>query len=242
VLRKCGVPMAVVIGEVVVVDERGISDYHKLQEALAQANPDRLTYFVFDLLYLDGFDLRDASLISRKSLLAQLLLSAPEKGCIRFSEHIEGDGKPVFEHACKMHLEGIICKKRDSPYRSLRQDTWLKVKCNQTDTYPILAFVEKLGARPRRIASLYLGRWEDGRLLYAGKAQSGFIAQGGGDYLSDHRCPGEWMTIELMNMAVRFLARELRYEVPPQNMRIDFAHLPALPADRFMIRNAVLLA
>jgi bifunctional non-homologous end joining protein LigD len=118
--------------------------------------------------------LRDASLISRKSLLAQLLLSAPEKGCIRFSEHIEGDGKPVFEHACKMHLEGIICKKRDSPYRSLRQDTWLKVKCNQTDTYPIIAFVEKLGARPRRIASLYLGRWEDGRLLYAGKAQSGY--------------------------------------------------------------------
>lgn len=64
-----------------------------------------------------------------------------------------------------------------------------------------------------------------------------FIAQGGGDHFTQHRCPGEWITIALMKMAVRFLARELHYEVPQQDLRLDFHHLPALPADRFIIRN-----
>jgi bifunctional non-homologous end joining protein LigD len=71
-------------------------------------------------------------------------------------------------------VEGIVSKRKDSPYRSGRTDTWIKVKCNKSDSYPVIAFVEKLGAKPRRIASLYLGRWEGDRLLYAGKAQTGF--------------------------------------------------------------------
>jgi len=68
------------------------------------------------------------------------------------------DGAALFERACAMQLEGIICKDRTSPYRSGRQGTWLKVKCVKSETFPIVAFVEKLGASPRRIASLYLGR------------------------------------------------------------------------------------
>jgi bifunctional non-homologous end joining protein LigD len=73
-----------------------------------------------------------------------------------------------------MHLEGIISKQRDSPYRSGRQPTWIKSKCTRSDTFPIVAFVEKLGARPRRIASLYVGRREGNRLLYAGKVNTGY--------------------------------------------------------------------
>ena len=73
-----------------------------------------------------------------------------------------------------MGLDGIVAKRVDSPYRSGRQDSWIKLKCVKSDTFPIIAFVEKLGARPRKIASLYVGRWEGDRLIYAGKARSGY--------------------------------------------------------------------
>jgi bifunctional non-homologous end joining protein LigD len=88
--------------------------------------------------------------------------------------YVEADGARVFEHACRMGLEGIVAKRVDAPYRSGRQDTWIKLKCVKSDTFPIVAFVEKLGAHPRKIASLYVGRWEGDRLVYAGKARSGY--------------------------------------------------------------------
>jgi len=162
-------------GEIVVMDDRGVSDFHLLQDELAQKAPERLTYLVFDLLYLDGFDLRAVPLQDRKAVLSQLL----EKGFtkvsrIQLNPHIEADPSAIIEHACAMHLEGIVSKEIHSVYRSGRQDDWIKIKCAKTDTFPIIAFVEKLGASPRRIASLYLGRWEGDQLLYAGKAQTGF--------------------------------------------------------------------
>jgi bifunctional non-homologous end joining protein LigD len=172
-LRTLRAHTAIVDGEVVVPDERGIADYHLLQQDLSQHRADRLVYFVFDLLYLDGFDLRQSPLIERRRALSTLL-TAIQTQRIRFSEHIEADPAAVFERACAMQLEGILYKDRNSLYRSGRQETWFKVKCLKSETFPIVAFVEKLGASPRRIASLYLGRWEDGKLLYAGKAQTGF--------------------------------------------------------------------
>jgi bifunctional non-homologous end joining protein LigD len=83
----------------------------------------------------------------------------------------------VFEHACRVGLEGIVSKRTDAPYRSGAQQSWLKLKCIKSDTFPIVAFVEKLGAKPRRIASLYIGRREGDRLTYAGKARSGYSEQ-----------------------------------------------------------------
>src|SRR6185437_16703109 len=88
-----------------------------------------------------------------------------------------GDGEAIFKEGCRLGLEGIVAKRRKSPYRSGEQETWIKAKCIHTDNFPIVAFVEKLGAKPRRIASLYLGRWDGDRLLYAGKARSGYTEQ-----------------------------------------------------------------
>jgi hypothetical protein len=102
-----------------------------------------------------------------------VLAKAPPK--IHYVEHFEmDDGEAVYRHACKLKLEGIVSKRRDSPYRSGRQEIWLKLKCTKSDTFPIVAFVEKLGARPRKIASLYVGRRDGDRLIYAGKARSGY--------------------------------------------------------------------
>jgi bifunctional non-homologous end joining protein LigD len=91
-----------------------------------------------------------------------------------YVDFLEANGKSVFEHACRMGLEGIVAKRVDAPYRSGRQDSWIKLKCTKSDTFPLVAFVEKLGARPRKIASLYVGRWERDRLIYAGKVRSGY--------------------------------------------------------------------
>jgi bifunctional non-homologous end joining protein LigD len=113
-------------------------------------------------------------LVERKKIVADLIGSRSNNGRIRLSGHIEADAAAVFRQACAMETEGIVSKEKESQYRSGRQESWVKVKCIKTDTFPIVAFVEKLGASPRRIASLYLGRWEGDKLLYAGKAQTGF--------------------------------------------------------------------
>jgi bifunctional non-homologous end joining protein LigD len=166
----------IIDGEATVFGNTGLPDFQALRRELAKRQSDRLVYFAFDLLYLDGYDLRGAPLIERKRALQDLLAKAPPK--IHYVEHFEmDDGEAVYRHACKLKLEGIVSKRRDSPYRSGRQETWLKLKCTKSDTFPIVAFVEKLGARPRRIASLYVGRREGDRLIYAGKARSGYTMQ-----------------------------------------------------------------
>src|SRR5918995_2197846 len=159
-------------GEAVVADSRGVPDFGLLHADLAAGRKDRLLYYAFDLLYLDGLDLRGARLTERKRLLRELLAGASER--ILFAEHLEGEGAEIQERACAMGLEGIISKQLDAPYRSGRVESWIKVKCGKRDAFPIVAFVEKLRAKPRKIASFYIGRRDGDRLLYAGKVRGGF--------------------------------------------------------------------
>jgi bifunctional non-homologous end joining protein LigD len=160
-------------GEVIADNDEGRPDYSVLQSDLARGRGGRLIYYVFDLLNLDGRDIRKAPLRERRRSLRELLAQGASPH-IRFSEHLEGDGTAIVANACAMGLEGIVSKDADAPYRSGRAESWIKVKCGRSDSFPIIAFVEKLGAEPRRVASLYIGRREDGRLLYAGKARSGY--------------------------------------------------------------------
>jgi bifunctional non-homologous end joining protein LigD len=159
---------AILDGEAVVLASSGVADFHALRRELGKRNSDRLVYQAFDLLYLDGFDMRPAQYVQRKAALKALLAGAPP--ALSYVDYLEGDGETIQQHACAMGIKGIVSKAKDAPYRAGRQDTWLKLKCTKSDDFPIIAFVEKLGAQPRRIASLYLGRREGDRLLYAGKA------------------------------------------------------------------------
>jgi len=160
-------------GEAAVFGTNGLPDFQALRREMAKRVASGVTYHAFDLLYLDGYDLREVPLIERKSLLEELLADCPkELAYVGFLELEEG--VQVFEHACRLGLEGIVSKRRDAPYRSGRQLDWLKSKCAKRGTFPIVAFVEKLGARPPRIASLYLGRREGDRLVYAGKVETGY--------------------------------------------------------------------
>jgi bifunctional non-homologous end joining protein LigD len=163
---------AVIDGEAVVYGSNGLPDFQQLRRELGKRTSDRLRYHAFDLLYLDGYDMRSASLERRKALLQRLLTNAPST--FVFVEHLEANGNEIFRNACRMGLEGLVAKRLDAPYRSGRQDAWIKLKCKKSETFPIVAFVEKLGARPRKVASLYVGRRDGGKLLYAGKVRTGY--------------------------------------------------------------------
>jgi bifunctional non-homologous end joining protein LigD len=172
-VEKLGAREAVIDGEAVVYGSNGVPDFQALRRATGAHSSAALRFHAFDLLYLSGHDLRHVPYIQRKALLEELLKGAPEE--LIYVEHLQvEDGERVFEHACQMGLQGIVAKRRDSAYHSGRTQSWLKLKCKKSETFPIIAFVEKLGAKPRRIASLYVGRREGDRLLYAGKVQTGY--------------------------------------------------------------------
>ena len=120
---------AVIDGEIVVPDSKGISSFAALQDALAEGAGNKLIFYAFDLVYLDGWDLTAAALGDRKRLLAQLLAgSVSAKSAIQYSDHIEGDGQPLYDHASEIGLEGIVSKRISAPYTSGRSKTWTKAK------------------------------------------------------------------------------------------------------------------
>src|SRR3954471_14485096 len=162
---------AVLDGEVVVIGPGGKPDFQALRRNLNKHSR-ALAYYVFDLLELNGNDLRNRPLTARKAALQKLLAKAPDS--IRYVEHFDTDALKVMRAACNLGLEGIVSKIAASPYKPGRQESWVKSKCHLTDNFPIIAFVEKLGAKPRRIASFYVGRVDNGKLLYGGKIQTGF--------------------------------------------------------------------
>jgi bifunctional non-homologous end joining protein LigD len=127
---------------------------------------EELVMYAFDLLYLNGFDLRKAKLTDRKDALRALV----KKSGILLSESFETNGAELFKQACEMGLEGVVSKKRDSPYRSDRTDAWIKMPCRQRETLAIVGYSMKDG----RFDGLYLGREEDGAIVYAGKVEHGF--------------------------------------------------------------------
>jgi bifunctional non-homologous end joining protein LigD len=114
---------ATIDGEAVCCDENGLSIFEELH---SRRHDDRVLLYAFDLLELDGTDFQPRPLHARKARLAKLLATA--RAGIRFSEHVKGDGRIVFDHACRLGLEGIVSKHREHPYRSGRSRSWLKVK------------------------------------------------------------------------------------------------------------------
>ena len=158
-------------GEVVVLDDNGISSFANLQASFNEGARYPLTYFVFDLLHHDGHNTRDLKLRERKALLANILPNRDE-GTLRFSDHIEGSGPAIFAEACKLQTEGIISK-CDAPYRSGRGSDWLKSKCRLEQEFVIAGYSDSTEG-PNRFGSLLLGVYDDGKLVYAGRTGTGF--------------------------------------------------------------------
>jgi bifunctional non-homologous end joining protein LigD len=171
-LARLTVATAWVDGEVVVVDGQGRSSFQALQNALSGDNAKALSYFAFDLLYMDGFDLRGVALAERKRLLQELLSAAPPT--IRYSEHFSAPGASFLERVCDLGLEGMVSKRADLPYQAGRGATWQKTKCEQRQEMVIGGFTDPEGSR-ESFGALLLGVYEpDGRLTYSGKVGTGF--------------------------------------------------------------------
>jgi bifunctional non-homologous end joining protein LigD len=159
-------------GEVVVLQPSGRSSFQDLQNSMNRGRDEDIAYCVFDLLHLDGFDLRGAALEARKRALETLLRGAPS--ALRFSSHTEGAGKETFREACRLALEGIVSKRRDRPYVGGRGTDWVKVRCEQRQELVIGGFTDPQGSRVA-FGALLLGVHDDeGRLRFAGKVGTGF--------------------------------------------------------------------
>jgi bifunctional non-homologous end joining protein LigD len=177
-VEALGVPTAILDGEVAMVLPDGKTSFNALQNAHDGAAAGTLTYFVFDLPYLDGFDLTAAKLEDRKRVLEDLLRGA--KRPLRYSEHVVGSGDEFFRQACRFQLEGIVSKQRDAPYTPGRARTWLKIKCQQEQEMVIGGFTDPEGQRSG-LGALLLGVYKDGELAYAGKVGTGFSVKSAED-------------------------------------------------------------
>ena len=161
---------ALIDGEIAVANTDGHTDFGALQVAL-KAGKGGFSYFVFDLLHLDGEDLRKKPLRERKEMLAKLIEAAPSNALV-FSGDVPGAGDKVFAHACDLKLEGIISKQADAPYRSGRTKNWLKIKCGMEQEFVIIGW--RKSERGRSFSSLLLAVRDEGALRYCGLVGTGY--------------------------------------------------------------------
>jgi bifunctional non-homologous end joining protein LigD len=165
---------AILDGEVVALLETGVSSFQALQNALRRRITDQLVYYAFDLLYLNGHDLRSQPLEDRKSLLKELIAAGGHVQ-LQFSDHFDEDGQQFWDECCRRGLEGIISKRRDRPYIGGRTSDWLKIKCVSREELVIGGYTIS-PAKHRDFGSLLLGYFDNGQFIYSGRVGTGFDA------------------------------------------------------------------
>ncbi|HEY5311624.1 MAG TPA: DNA ligase D [Pirellulales bacterium] len=173
-LSRLPVKQAIFDGEVVAQEPSGKTSFQLLQNAFRDQRSGELLYYVFDLLHLDGYSLLGATLADRKQALAAVL-GSNNSGPLQLSEHLSGDGQKFFDEACRLGLEGMICKRRERPYLPGRGYDWLKIKCVRREEFVIGGYTQPGGSR-HGFGALLVGYHEPGsrRLIYAGKVGTGY--------------------------------------------------------------------
>ncbi|HTQ34543.1 MAG TPA: DNA ligase D [Stellaceae bacterium] len=174
-LARLPVKSAIIDGELVSLRPDGTTSFADLQDAISRGRDETLTFYAFDLLYRDGWDLTGATLEARKKALADIV--SPEAGgMLRYSDHQIGHGPALLRQAAAHGLEGIVAKRRDKPYAPGRGRLWLKIKCRNRDEFVIVGFTDPDGSR-EGFGALLLGYYDpEGTLRYAGRVGSGFSA------------------------------------------------------------------
>jgi bifunctional non-homologous end joining protein LigD len=174
-LATLQVETALIDGEVVVEGDDGLTSFSELVADLKAGVSDRMVYYAFDILHLNGIDLQGATLVDRRDVLANVL-KGHRSGRVRLSEHLAGDGEVVMVKACELGLEGIISKRADKPYRSGRSGDWVKSTCHLTDEFVIGGYLDS-APYDDAVGALALGAYERGRLVYVGRVGTGFTRQ-----------------------------------------------------------------
>ncbi|WP_343729339.1 DNA ligase D [Duganella sp.] len=174
-LARLKLPSGWYDGEIVVHDESGRPDFGLLQNAFDEDHPGDIVYFLFDMPFHNGRDLRDLPLEDRRAIL-QDIMAKRETDNVRFSAALSAPPQDMIAAACQMGLEGIIGKRKDSRYTARRTGTWIKLKCGQRQEFVIGGYTDPQGSRSG-FGSLLLGTYDqDGKLQYAGNVGSGFNA------------------------------------------------------------------
>ena len=174
-LNGFGLDSAWLDGEIVVLGEDGTPDFHALQNAFDTSRSQGIVYFLFDVPYFEGHDLRKAPLVSRRQLLKQVLMEqATER--IRLSAAFDADAASIIDSARRMGLEGVIAKRKDAPYESRRTETWLKLKFRLRQEFVVAGYTDRSSGEAQ-IGSLLLGVHDaQGRLVYVGNVGTGWTA------------------------------------------------------------------
>jgi bifunctional non-homologous end joining protein LigD len=173
-LKALKVQSAILDAEVVALDSQGRSSFQMLQQAIHKTGARGLVLEVFDVIYLEGFLLTKSPLVERKRVLAELIATTSDR-VLRYSDHVEGNGPKFFKQACVMGIEGIVSKLANSPYESTRTRSWQKIKCLRRQEFVIAGYT--LSDKGLPFSSLVLGVYEKGKLIYAGRAGTGFSNQ-----------------------------------------------------------------
>ena len=173
-LRELGIDSAWLDGEMVLADENGAADFQALQNAFDTEHDENITYYLFDLPFLGGHDLRQVALQGRRDTLRQLL-EHDESGVLKFSADFDQPVESLLDSACRLELEGLIGKRADSLYSGRRSPDWIKLKCKRRQEFVIVGYTDPKGSRSGFGALLLaLHDNESGELRYAGKVGTGF--------------------------------------------------------------------
>jgi bifunctional non-homologous end joining protein LigD len=200
---------ALIDGEIVSEDENGITSFSLLQQDLKDGRYDRMKFYAFDLLHLDGGDFTPVPLLERKAALEGLMSSLPWGMPLRFSQHFAEQGSLLLTHACRMSLEGILSKRSTAPYRPGRGRDWIKTKCSHRQEFVVAGYAPST-VDAKAIGALILGHYDAGRRLhYAGRVGTGYSHQ---------------------------VARELWRRLQP--LRIDKPPFGKIPLEETKARNA----
>lgn len=175
--RSLPVRNAVLDGEVVALEANGISSFQALQNVFSERRTNDLLYYCFDLLFLDGYDLRGVPLEQRKQLLAELFESLAPDAKFRYSDHVIGKGPDFLRQCCRKGLEGVVSKRRDRPYVGGRSRDWIKTKCVRREEFVIGGFTDPTASR-KGLGAILVGYYDsEGDLIYAGRVGTGFNDQ-----------------------------------------------------------------
>ncbi|OOG82378.1 DNA ligase D [Pseudomonas sp. A25(2017)] len=173
-LAALGLESAWLDGEMVVANDQGVPDFQALQNAFEAGSSGKIAYYLFDMPYLNGMDLRKVPVQERRAALAAVL-EPNESPLLRFSDAFEETPEALLNSACQMRMEGLIGKRIGSAYVSRRSNDWIKLKCKNRQEFVVVGFSEPKGARSA-FGALLLGLHDadSGQLRYAGKVGTGF--------------------------------------------------------------------
>ena len=175
-IKGLPVTSAILDGEIVAMDASGRTSFQKLQQSIAKTSDAGFAFQIFDLIYLEGHILTRTPLLDRKLILAKVLSGQSKGSPLRYSDHVQGNGLAFFQQACKFGIEGIVSKLSNSLYESARTRNWQKIKCVRRQEFVIAGYTISDKAMPG-FGALILGVYDKGKLVYAGRAGTGFSIQ-----------------------------------------------------------------